>query len=62
MVLRVGEKLCSQGCRVGMPTLFGVQGGENFLKGVPKDNFRKFFVISLKTKGGTKGKTFNLQF
>jgi hypothetical protein len=33
-----------------------------FFKGVPKDNFRKFFIISLKTKGGTKGKTFNLQF
>jgi hypothetical protein len=44
-----------------MPTLFGVLAGENFLKGVPKDNFQKFFIISLKTKGGPKGKIFNLQ-
>jgi hypothetical protein len=28
-------KACS---KVGMLTLFGVQAGENFLKGVPKDN------------------------
>ena len=46
---------------IGMPTLYGVKAGENFSKGVPKDNFRTFFIISLKTKGGTKGKMFNLQ-
>jgi hypothetical protein len=46
---------------VGMPTLYGVKAGENFLKGVTKDNFSKLFIMSLKTKGGTKGKTFNLQ-
>ncbi len=43
-----------------MPTLFGVKAGEKFSKGVPKDFFRKLFIISLKTKGGTKGKFFTL--
>jgi len=44
-----------------MPTLFRVKAEEKFLKGVPKDNFQKYFIISLKTKGGPKGKIFNLQ-
>jgi hypothetical protein len=39
---------------LGMPTLFRVQAGENFLKGVPKDNFQKIFIISLKPKGGQR--------
>jgi hypothetical protein len=40
-----------------MPTLLQVKAGEKFLKGVPKDNFRKLFIFNLKTKG----KYFNLQ-
>jgi hypothetical protein len=44
-----------------MPTLCVAKAGEKFLKGVPKDNFRKLFIMRLKTKGGTKGKIFNLQ-
>jgi hypothetical protein len=35
-----------------MPTLYQVKAGENFLKGVPKDNFRKLFLIRLKIKSG----------
>jgi len=42
---------------VGMPTLYRVKAGENFLKGVPKDHFRILFITSLKTKG----KIFNPQ-
>jgi hypothetical protein len=45
---------------IGMPTLYRVKALENFLKGVTKDNFRILFTTSLKTKGGTKGKIFNL--
>jgi hypothetical protein len=37
-----------------MPTLSKVKAGENF----SKDHFQNFFIISLKTKGGTKGKIF----
>jgi hypothetical protein len=44
-----------------MPTLFRIKAGEKFLKGVPKDNFRILFIISLKTKEGTKENFFNLQ-
>jgi hypothetical protein len=40
-----------------MLTLYRVKAGENFLEGVPKDNFRILFKTSLKTKG----KVFNLQ-
>jgi hypothetical protein len=40
--------------KAGMPTLYRVKAGENFLKGVPKDNFWIIilFIKSLKTKGG----------
>jgi len=41
-----------------MPTLFQIKAGEKFLKGVPKDNFRILFIISLKTKERTNGKNF----
>jgi hypothetical protein len=44
-----------------MPTLCRVKAGEKFLNWVPKDNFRKSFIMRLKTKGATKGKIFDLQ-
>jgi hypothetical protein len=40
-----------------MPTLCGVKAGKKFLKEVPKDNFRKSFIMRLKTEG----KFLNLQ-
>jgi hypothetical protein len=46
---------------LGMPTLHEVKAGEKFLKGLPKDNFRKLFIFSLKSKGEVKGKFLILQ-
>jgi hypothetical protein len=43
-----------------MPTLSGVKAGEKFIKGVQAD-FWNLVVFSLKTKGGTRRKIFNLQ-
>jgi hypothetical protein len=45
--------------RLGMLTLFEVNAGEIYVKGYKKNIFRKFFIISLKIKAGTKGKTFS---
>jgi hypothetical protein len=39
-----------------MSTLFRVKAGEKSFKGIPKDNFRILFIISLKTKGRLKEK------
>jgi hypothetical protein len=41
---------------IGIPTLYRIKAGEKFSKGVPKDIFRKFSIISLKPKGGPNGK------
>jgi hypothetical protein len=41
-----------------MLTLNKVKAGKNFSKGLQNDDFQKFFIISLKTKGVTKGKIF----
>jgi hypothetical protein len=37
-----------------MPTLFGVKAEEKFSNRVPKDYFRKLFIISVKSKGELK--------
>jgi hypothetical protein len=37
-----------------MQTLYRVKAGENFLKGLPNDNFRMLFIINLKAKGEPK--------
>jgi hypothetical protein len=44
-----------------MPTLSEVKAGKKLLKSVSKDNFQNLNIFSLKTKGETKEKIFNLQ-
>jgi hypothetical protein len=44
-----------------LPTLSEIKAGEKILKGVPNYNFWNKVIFSLKSKGGAKGKIFNLQ-